>query len=213
MLYKESDFMILSTLSNMADSSPICTISTLAISSIAILAVSSNVATALPQDSSYPNISLVGSPTRSAELSSSSPSSLLLNEYFSPEPHKLTTNLGTSQAVEVRPTLGENNDRLKQIAKLGENWNGYGASPIPNSIIEIVQGLLCVLPIQPEIFPTARPSIQLEYDTADRHIEFEITEEKRVLMFFCAGDVSIEKEISLSELSNYVKRFYTNGIR
>lgn len=177
-----------------------------------MLTVSSNVASALPQEISYQNVSLEGTSTGSAELPSLTPSSVLLNEYFSTEPHTLPTNLGASQVMEVRPTLGENNDRLEQIAALGENWNGYGASPIPSSIIRDVEGFLCTLPIQPEIFPTARPSIQLEYDTADRHIEFEITEEKRVLMFFCAGDVSIEKEISLSELSNYVKRFYTNGI-
>lgn len=177
-----------------------------------MLTVSSNVASALPQEISYQNVSLEGTSARSAELPSLTPSSVLLNEYFSTEPHRLPTNLGASQVMEVRPTLGENNDRLEQIAALEENWNGYGASPIPSSIIRDVEGFLCTLPIQPEIFPTARPSIQLEYDTADRHIEFEITEEKRVLMFFCAGDVSIEKEISLSELSNYVKRFYTNGI-
>lgn len=195
-------------LSNITDSSPLHTITTVAV----IFTVSFNAASASPPEISYRNIPLEESSPRPAELSSLAPSFLLLNEYSSTESHKLPTNLGVSQVTEVRPTLGENNDRLEQIAALEENWNGYGASPIPSSIIRDVEGFLCTLPIQPEIFPTARPSIQLEYDTADRHIEFEITEEKRVLMFFCAGDVSIEKEISLSELSNYVKRFYTNGI-
>ena len=195
-------------LSNITDSSPLHTITTVAV----IFTVSFNAASASPPEISYRNIPLEESSPRPAELSSLAPSFLLLNEYSSTESHKLPTNLGVSQVTEVRPTLGENNDRLEQIAALEENWNGYGASPIPSSIIRDVEGFLCTLPIQPEIFPTARPSIQLEYDTADCHIEFEITEEKRVLMFFCAGDVSIEKEISLSELSNYVKRFYTNGI-
>ena len=68
----------------------------------------------------------------------------------------------------------ENFERLDEIAVLNNNWNGYGAKPISSTLINKIRLLLLELPIQPELFPSTRDSIQLEYDIGDNHIEIEI---------------------------------------
>ena len=44
------------------------------------------------------------------------------------------------------------------------NWNGYGADPIPQNVINTVKKMLPFLNKDVEIFPTANQSIQLEVD-------------------------------------------------
>lgn len=71
--------------------------------------------------------------------------------------------------------LNENLAKLKMIAGLKKNWNGNGASPFQPKLIAKVTGLLRDLQIQPEIFPTAIQTIQLEYDNSRHdHMEIEI---------------------------------------
>ena len=76
----------------------------------------------------------------------------------------------------------ENLKRLEAFSAFKENWNGYGANSFPKTLIDRIRRLLVVLTIQPEIFPTARDSIQLEYDVGDNHIEIEV---------FSNGDVKV----------------------
>ena len=67
----------------------------------------------------------------------------------------------------------------EDIEKLKQNWNGYHAAPIPHKIINLCRDIVKELPIQPEIFPTCRKTIQMQYelDTKD-YLEFEIYENK-----------------------------------
>lgn len=53
--------------------------------------------------------------------------------------------------------------KLNEISILKNNWNGYGAKPIPKIVIQKVGNLLTLnFKDKPKIFPTARESIQLE---------------------------------------------------
>jgi hypothetical protein len=71
--------------------------------------------------------------------------------------------------------LSDNLKALDSFRALNENWDGYGAKPLPHDLIERMRTLIWILPIQPEIFPTARESIQFEYDCDNgSHIEFEM---------------------------------------
>ena len=66
--------------------------------------------------------------------------------------------------------------RLVQMAALKDNWNGYGAQPLPHDTLYKAQRLIPALHVQPEIFPTADGSIQFEYekDNGD-YLEFQFT--------------------------------------
>lgn len=89
-----------------------------------------------------------------------------------------------AQAIASRETGGaESPDSIKAynigklhvIRSLKENWNSNGAMPIPQEIANKVESLIENLIIQPEIFPTAHRSIQLEYENSRRdHMEIEI---------------------------------------
>lgn len=69
----------------------------------------------------------------------------------------------------------DNLNRLVMIERLKENWNGNGAPAFDNALIVKVRSILESLTIQPEIFPTALMTIQLEYDNSRRdHMEIEI---------------------------------------
>ena len=54
--------------------------------------------------------------------------------------------------------------KLAQMANLKSNWNGYGADPLPYDTLYKAQRLIPALHVQPEIFPTANGSIQIEYE-------------------------------------------------
>ena len=70
--------------------------------------------------------------------------------------------------------------RLKKIdliVSLKENWNANGAGVFSEPFIRNVKSIVMMLDNQPEIFPTANKSIQLEYDKPDgSHMEIELFE-------------------------------------
>ena len=74
--------------------------------------------------------------------------------------------------------------KLDNIRDLGDNWNLDGARPIGNSIIELIRRMIPKLVILPEIFPTGRSTIQLEYDgDDDAYLEIEIMNEKKQMYY------------------------------
>ena len=96
-------------------------------------------------------------------------------------------NLPTEHFSLFRKRLGdfrielpeENLFRLDQIAKLEENWNGYGARPFSQDLVDKCKDIISELELQPKIFPTGRQSIQFQYELEDRsYLEFEIFREK-----------------------------------
>lgn len=81
--------------------------------------------------------------------------------------------------------------KLDRIAMLPENWNQDGAPAISDSIVSYTRQLLTYLDIQPEVFPTAANSIQLEYDAPNgSYMEFEIKEE--CICFFSIDQHGVE---------------------
>lgn len=105
-----------------------------------------------------------------------------------------------------------NLNKLDTISKLKKNWNGNGAPPIPKKVIKKVNELIEALMIQPEIFPTALGTIQLEFDNSRRdHMEIEISEEPEAEIFTVTYD---GKEIIQSiranadEINKKVGAFY-----
>ena len=74
------------------------------------------------------------------------------------------------------PELRQNILKLDEIKSLKKNWNGNNAKPIPNKIIDKAKALVINLNRQPQIFPTANDSIQIEYDGDNNsYLELQIT--------------------------------------
>ncbi len=102
--------------------------------------------------------------------------------------------------------------KLGQIKRLGKNWNGYGAGAFDDVLINTVYKLIPTLIRQPEIFPTGRNTIQLEYDGANEsYLEIEIVNEgvANVLLIDRNGE---EKEYTdvpnENNINKLVKDFY-----
>ncbi len=105
-----------------------------------------------------------------------------------------------------------NIEKLKSIRLLKQNWNGNGADAIPVKLVDTVESLIDKLIIQPEVFPTALGTIQLEYDNARRdHMEIEITgfEEAEVFIVKFNGEELYENiAVNDEAINRRVGEFY-----
>ena len=76
-------------------------------------------------------------------------------------------------------TLYDSRTTLVIIRNLKDNWNGEGAKAFPETLTNRCWLICLKLSIQPMISPTARDSIQFEYELEDKsYLEFEIYRDK-----------------------------------
>ncbi|MBP3817964.1 MAG: hypothetical protein J6H31_06625 [Butyrivibrio sp.] len=91
----------------------------------------------------------------------------------------------TYDSAKESDTILDSYIKLGQIRRLGSNWNGYGAGAFDSGLINVVYKLIPKLIKQPEIFPTGRNTIQLEYDGVNNsYLEIEIKNEGLANFFF-----------------------------
>lgn len=106
----------------------------------------------------------------------------------------------------------ENLKKIETIALLQDDWNANGAKAFSASLITKVRNLIMFLKIQPEVFPTACESLQLEYDKADgSHMEIELTESEEAEVFVvdnkgCESIINISA--SIEAINKVVSDFY-----
>lgn len=86
----------------------------------------------------------------------------------------------TSYLGENRVFINEekiyNLKKLDQIEALDDNWNENGAKAFNKQLIAKVREIITLLEKQPEIFPTACDSIQMEYEKEDdSYLEIELS--------------------------------------
>ena len=99
------------------------------------------------------------------------------------------TESGNAPAPVYGDICSDNLNKLELIRGLKDGWNGNGAPALSEALIDKLCALVPVLYIQPEIFPTALGSIQLEYDNSRRnHMEIEITEADIAEIFIVTYD-------------------------
>lgn len=83
---------------------------------------------------------------------------------------------GETVEKEFPPELKKNILKLDEIKSLKKNWNGNKAKPIPGKIVNKTKALIINLDKQPQIFPTADDSIQIEYDGENNsYLELQVT--------------------------------------
>ncbi|MCI5595472.1 MAG: hypothetical protein MR380_01920 [Lachnospiraceae bacterium] len=102
--------------------------------------------------------------------------------------------------------------KLDQIALLKDGWNGKNAKSFKEEFISKVRSIITALEIQPELFPTASNSIQIEYEKEDgSYLEIELNTKSvwEVFEIDCTGD---EKYFSISAdleaIAKVVNSFY-----
>ena len=100
--------------------------------------------------------------------------------------------------------------KLEDISKLKYNWNGYGAKPIPWKIIDRVKKVIIKLGNnkQPEIFPTGRETIQIQYEYKRKRLYFELENDMSIPKAEESREVYMEFEFFDGE----IKCLFNNGI-
>lgn len=91
---------------------------------------------------------------------------------------------GETIEKDFSPELRKNMLKLDEIKSLKRNWNGNQAKPIPGKIVNKTRALILNLEKQPQIFPTADDSIQIEYDGDNNsYLELQISKENELSYF------------------------------
>jgi hypothetical protein len=72
----------------------------------------------------------------------------------------------------------KNLELLDEFKNFKKDWNNNLADPFNEDLIEKCKILITIINIQPKIYPTARDSIQFEYNHNENYLEFEIFDNK-----------------------------------
>jgi len=99
-----------------------------------------------------------------------------------------------------RRKMERNLQIIEDFLALEENWNGNQAPPFNKTLIDTTQKIIKnITQQQPDIFPTARKSIQLEYEKDNEdYLEFEVFEDS-IMVFRIIGDEEEEYEIAIDD--------------
>ncbi|MFD0825873.1 hypothetical protein ACT8ZR_09360 [Neobacillus sp. M.A.Huq-85] len=121
-----------------------------------------------------------------------------------------TSNISTSVLLEESKKI-MNVKKLLTIGKLNEGWNHNGANPFSKNLIKSCENLICDIIVQPELFPTGRDSIQIEYEKPDgEYLELEIFEDKVNMLMIDSDDNEKEEEfpLNITKINEVVLSFY-----
>ena len=126
-------------------------------------------------------------------------SSSTVNEHFIKE--KLSdASANTSFDQYIKKIF--NKEVLDSFKKLEYNWNNNKAEKIPESLIGKSKKILDEIYYQPDIYPTARNSIQLEYeDENGKYLEFEIFEDIILCLFIDRDGKEFDSKIDINDFN------------
>ena len=77
---------------------------------------------------------------------------------------------------------------------------------LPESVLGIVGNLLSSTSLPFAVFPTMRQSIQIEHETEDNYIEFEIFDDKIIMLRMTDDRIDEEREVTADEMYEIVWR-------
>ena len=108
--------------------------------------------------------------------------------------------------------LSENIEQLREIELLQENWDGEGGLAFGKDFIQEVVDLVSTLQLQPDLDPTGRGSIQLEYGSrkaGKRYLGLEIYELDRIVKVYAKDEAGNRQheEIGMEDINGRVQQF------
>ena len=120
-----------------------------------------------------------------------------------------------SIAISYTASMHRNLAKLEHFASLKENWNGYGAKPFSRKLLDTAEGIIRGLSRQPEIFPTADDSIQMEYEKVDGgYLEIQLTDSDLYDVFLMECEDSEGENFSIKadikSINEQVRKFYAS---
>lgn len=122
----------------------------------------------------------------------------------------MTVNRTAHQGKEGARGLHENLKKIDAFKELEQNWNQNNAEPFSETLLDNVAETLLHLIVQPKVFPTARQTIQLEFekDNGD-YLEFEVGVNSTNYLKI-TGDVEQEEVIAsdFTLFNKMIKDFY-----
>jgi len=108
----------------------------------------------------------------------------------------------------------ENMNKIEGMRHFEKNWNGYDADPFSESSLVWFEKVINSLRKQPEIAPTGRNSLYMQYKSDDGSmLAFELSENKVEKVYVPNGDYNkIESEVITSDICNKIneqaEKFY-----
>lgn len=126
-----------------------------------------------------------------------------MEEYIVQVSHNLS---GLYNSHNVRE---DNTKILDSILKLEKDWNDNNADPFSKILINKCKLIIEDLTVQPDIFPTANDSIQMEYEKDNgSYLEFEIFDNR--IEVFCIDSFGNEREFladGVEQMNLEIKKF------
>lgn len=120
------------------------------------------------------------------------------------------------EEVTVNRDKIDNLRKLDNISLMKNDWNGNGARAFQQEVISKVRGIITVLSVQPELFPTACETIQLEYEKENgEYLEIEVGADAKAEVFQidASGAEKYYEIITEAKVINeVVSRFYEQCI-
>ena len=77
---------------------------------------------------------------------------------------------------------------------------------LPESMLALVANLLSITSLSFAVFPTLRQSIQIEHETEDSYIEFEIFNDKIIMLRMTDDHADEERKVTVNEMYRIVWR-------
>ncbi len=116
-----------------------------------------------------------------------------------------------SENYQLKKKLNNINTILS-FKKFEADWNGNGAEPFSENIIQKALDFINLLTLrfQPNVFPTGRQSIQLEYEKSNgNYLEIEIFEDKYSAYSEINNQETEYKSISINDAIKLIDEFYS----
>lgn len=94
---------------------------------------------------------------------------------------------------------------IEELRELGNNWNGYGAPPIPDDVISLAREVATrpeIAERTPSVFPTGRETVQFEFSNGrgdEAELEIFSRNHANLLVMPNSGDIFYEEEASLDQ--------------
>lgn len=107
----------------------------------------------------------------------------------------------------------QNLEKIEKISLFENDWNGNGGMTFSQKALSLFRQIIMTLKKQPQIAPTGRNSLLMQYELNTNLLAFEVSETTTEKVFVPNNDFSLAQteiftENIIKEIYNSVERFY-----